>query len=465
MNRNQEYAALLAELEQTPEALEHTVGRALDRQNDSRKKRRLFGIPAGSLAACFLGFMLLVNLFPPFARACGNLPVLRELAKAVAWSPSLSAAVENEYVQPIVGQSQTVNSITATIEYVIVDMKQLNVYYTLESRQYPQLEAESHAVLPGEPGGCSTSSGSFGTPNGELRSARIDFIEREIPETLDFQLKVYAGHSEEEPVAPVPVEEADPFDIPDSEPEYLAEFTFPLELDPTFTAKGELFPVDAVFELDGRTVSITEAEVYPTHMRLNIHTDPDNDAWLTGLDFYMEDETGHQFRPSTNGILSTGMTGGSDDSIIWLDSPYFEGSKSLTLHITRAEWLDKTAPRTRLDLRKGTAENLPEGIRFLKAEEHDRGWVVSFLADIKGEHTVFGLFQHTFWDEAGQAHDITWESSSYGYEDPATGERVDFDSVFTAEYPLENYHGDTAYLEPLFNHVTVFDIPIAIPIR
>lgn len=464
MTRNEEYKALLTELEAVPAALEYTVSRALTREKTSQKKRWAWGISAGSLATCFACFVLLVNLSIPFARACGNVPVLRELAKAVAWSPSLSVAVENDYVQPI-GQSQTIDGITVTVEYVIVDMKQLNIYYTLESRQYPQLEAECHADLPGEPGGYTTSSGSSGTPNGELRSARMDFIERDIPKTLDFQIKVYAGHSGEEPASPAQAEEKDPFAPTGRDPEYLAEFTFPLELDPTFTAKGELFPVDTEFQLDGRTVSITEAEVYPTHMRLNVRTDPNNNAWLTGLEFYMEDERGHQFRPATNGILSTGMTGGSDDSTIWLDSPYFENSQHLTLHITKAEWLDKSAPRVRLDLRQGTAENLPEDIRFLKAEELSGGWIVSFLAGIKGEHTMFGLFQHTFWDEAGQEHDITWESSTYGYEDPATGEQVDADSVFTAEFPLADYHGDTVYLEPLFSHTTQFETPVVIPIK
>lgn len=464
MNRNEEYAALLTELDRTPEALEYTVERALNRKNTSRKKWRFFGIPAGSLAACFLGFMLLVNLFPPFARACGNVPVLRELAKAVAWSPSLSAAVENEYVQPI-GQSQTVNGITATVEYVIVDMKQLNIYYTLDSRQYSQLEADGDVLLPGETGGWSGGSSSYGTSNGELRSFRLDFIELDIPETLNFQLKAYAGRGDAEPAAPVPAGEDDPFSPVSDDPEYLAEFTFTLEFDPQFTAKGEIFPVEAMFELDGRTVSITEAEVYPTHMRLNLRTDPGNNAWLTGLEFYMEDETGHQFRPTTNGLLSSGMTGGSDDSTVWLDSPYFESSRKLTLHITGAEWLAKSAPRVRLDLRQGTAENLPEDVRFLKAEELSGGWIISFVAGIKGEHTMFGLFQHTFWDETGQEYDITQESHTYGYIDRSTGERVDSDSVFTTEFPLAGYHGDTAYLEPLFSSISTFETPITIPIK
>ena len=141
MNRNEEYHALLVELEQSPKELGNTVQKALKRESASRKKRRAWAVFCGSLAACFACFVLLVNLSVPFARACGNIPVLRELAKAVSWSPSLSAAVENEYVQPI-GQSQTENGITATIEYVIVDQKQLHIFFTLDSDDYDNLNAE-----------------------------------------------------------------------------------------------------------------------------------------------------------------------------------------------------------------------------------------------------------------------------------------------------------------------------------
>ena len=62
MNRMDEYTALLAELEQTPEALNDTVSKALNRQNTLQKKRRFLGTSLGGLAACFAAFVLLVNL-------------------------------------------------------------------------------------------------------------------------------------------------------------------------------------------------------------------------------------------------------------------------------------------------------------------------------------------------------------------------------------------------------------------
>ena len=56
MNRNAEYTALLTELEPTPPALEYTVQRAVTRKKASQKKRRLLGVPLGSLGVCSVSY-------------------------------------------------------------------------------------------------------------------------------------------------------------------------------------------------------------------------------------------------------------------------------------------------------------------------------------------------------------------------------------------------------------------------
>lgn len=463
MNRDQEYAALLAELEQTPPGLACSVQKALTRKKHLQRRRRAFGASLAGLAACFGAFVLLVNLSIPFARACGTVPVLRELAKAVAWSPSLSAAVENEYVQPI-SQSQTANGVTATVEYVIVDRKQLNVYYTLRSRECRQLEADAGFQLPDT--GWGGGSGSYGTPNGELREVHMDFIDEDMPAALELELKVYAGHSAGEPEAPgAQVGEEDPFaDHSRDDPDYLAEFTFQLEFDPYFTAQGEIIPVDTRFTLDGQTFTLKEVEVYPTHLRVDIKADPENTAWLKRLHLYLENEHGERFETVTNGITATGEPDGKGVGSLWLDSTFFSRGKHLTLYITGVKWRDKEAPRTQLDLPAVTAENLPEGIRFLNAERHSGGWVVSFVAPLEGENGMYSVFQNA-WDEDGNACDGSRETCTYGYEDSETGDYVYPEGMFTFGMPLPGLEGDTAYLEPWFNRATEFETPIAIPIK
>ena len=64
MNRMDEYTALLAELKQAPEELNHTVNKALDRKGTLQKKRRFFGTSLGGLAGLFAGmFVELTALF------------------------------------------------------------------------------------------------------------------------------------------------------------------------------------------------------------------------------------------------------------------------------------------------------------------------------------------------------------------------------------------------------------------
>ena len=91
MNRNEEYSALLRELEDTPPALEKALPRAR-----ARLRRRRVLQPAASLAGLACCFVLLVNFCAPVAYACSRVPLLRELAAAVTFSPSLSRAVDNE---------------------------------------------------------------------------------------------------------------------------------------------------------------------------------------------------------------------------------------------------------------------------------------------------------------------------------------------------------------------------------
>ena len=129
MNRMEEYQALRATAEQPAAGLEDTLTRARKRL---RRRRAMVLRPLTGLAACFAVFVVLVNFCAPVAYACSKVPGLRELAEAVTFSRSLTDAVNNEYVQPI-DLKQTKNGITASVEYLIVDQKQVNVFFRNDS--------------------------------------------------------------------------------------------------------------------------------------------------------------------------------------------------------------------------------------------------------------------------------------------------------------------------------------------
>ena len=450
MNRNEEYNALLAELEQVPKQIDNTVEQAMQRLITSQKKRRGWVISCASLAACFACFVLLVNLSVPFARACGSIPVLRELAKAVSWSPSLSAAVENEYVQPI-GQSQTENGITATIEYVIVDQKQLHIFFTLDSDDYDNLNAEMPRYETEQV--CSTIGSSWNQPPGTLLDFTLDYGDHNVPDslTMTFGVTTYveSDWSAEAPVQSYEDEMLEP--VEEEEPDYLAEFTFDLEFDPEFTAKGEVIPVNQTFSLDGQTLTVTEVEVYPTHVRVNVADDPNNTAWLKSLAFYLENEDGERFEPISNGISATGGEDSPAYVSFRLESPYFADSEHLTLHVTGSEWLDKDMERVRVDLAHRTAERLPEGVTFQSAEKWDGGWVLTFRVKQREENHSYQVWHSTFYDETGNP-----------YEASRRGTTTDDSGYFEEMLPLPGYWEDVVWLQPTYSHTTTESILIPI---
>lgn len=452
MNRNEEYQALLQELEPISNALETTVERAMKREKASRIKRFCYR-PAVSLAACFAAFVMLVNVFPTFARACEDIPILGDLAKAVTWSPSLTAAVENEYVQPI-GKSQTVNGITATIQYLIVDQKQVNIFFTLQG-DYENLTGEMPEFIPEQR--CGTSVNDFREPPGSLLRYTLDYGDEDVPngfamtfgvtthEETDFEERAPEQSWEDEVLRPNEVRK----------PEILAEFSFDLEFDPNFTAKGEIIPVNTSFDLDGQTLTVTEAEVYPTHARVKIQGAEENTAWLKGVQFYMENEKGQIFEPISNGVSAMGDPDSPAMLSFHLESPYFAESKHLTLHITQVEWLDKELDRVRIDLNRGYMDRKIEGVRVFSADHREGGWLLSLEVKRIKENHSFSVFSSTYYDAQGNEYHMDSQASSSG-ETP---------EYFREELPLKGYHENAVWLVPLHSHRTNCSPSITVPIK
>ena len=481
MSRNEEYNALLKELENTPPQLEYAAQRALARKKTSQKRKQLFGVPMGGLAICFTAFVLLVNLFPPFAAACEDVPLLGALAEAVRWSPSLSAAVEHDYVQPV-EQSQSADGVTASVEYLIVDRKQVSIFYSLDTdRDISHLDADYDIRLPGDLHGYHSTTGSYGLENGALRRIDVNFVDIDVPETLELELQVYDSTDNWEPGAE-PEEAVGDYgdemlsDQRQSEKLYLAEFTFPLSFDPEFTAQGTAVPVNQTFRLDGQRFTLTEAGVYPTHLRVNIDDDVGNTAWLKGLSLYLENEYGERFESCVNGISASGDSDGEGCGTFWLDSPFFSQGEHLTLCITGAEWLDKDRESIRVDLTEKTGENLPTGVRLEWAERRENGWLVSFSAPYRwGNTTLYQIWGHTYHDGEGREYEfgsrsVTTTPMVLG---ALSGEALEAHEADAAEnrdryfesFALKGYQEDQVWLEPAWTRVTAYKQPVKITIK
>lgn len=454
MNRMEEYRTLMEELSRTPPALETTLDRAAAKQR--RKTKRLIRSLAG-MAACFAIFVLLVNFCAPVAYACSLVPGLRELAAAVTFSPSLTSAVENEYVQTM-DLEQTQNGITARVEYLIVDQKQVNVFYRLDSEIYKQLAADPEILTADglRPASCGYSTNGYGVENGELCNLSIDFVDGSVPDSLVIRLDVYsnAPTGQEVPVDSIFA------DIPEGPVHYLAAFEFLLEFDPQFTAAGKIIPVNETVLLEGQRITIRNVELYPSHIRVEVAEAEDNTAWLKGLNFYIETDRGMQFEPVANGIVSTGSPDTPSMVSYRAESTYFYEAEHLRLVITGAKWLRKDMETTYLNLRTGQSGPLPEGAAFESAERQGTDWVVTFQAAWEEGEPMYQLFGHEFFDADGNAYEINMWSSTYG-EPEESGEIT----YFLDQFPLKNYPYEEVWLSPHFSHNWTAETPVTIIVQ
>ena len=459
MNRKNEFETMIEELNRCAPGLEATLDRAYKKKR--KKTTQLIVRPLAGLAACFAIFVLLVNFCAPVAYACSRIPGLRELAEAVTFSRSLTDAVENEYVQPM-DLSQTENDITAEIAYLIVDQKQVNVFYRLDSKKYESLEADPEVLnVDGvRPASCGYSNTGFGTENGELRCLSIDFVDNNVPDSLRIKLDVYTNGIRDEHVAPEQSVDDIYSDDPYEEPDYLAHFDFLLEFDPKFTATGKVFPVNQTVILEGQAITITEIEVYPTHMRVDIAESEDNTAWLKGLEFYIETDWGMRFEPGANGIISTGSTNSPSMVSYRAESTYFYEADRLKLVITGAKWLRKDMETTYLNLITGEHGELPEGASFDSARKHGDGWIVKFRAEKSEGTPMHQLFGHLFYDANGNEYEINQWSSMYG--DPDEDGNITF---FYDEFPLLHFTDDEVWLSPHYSHYWIAEDLIIITVQ
>lgn len=465
MDRRKEYLLLRQELDDMPQALEQTMARAMKKYKRKRYQHMMQSI-AGLACMVAVMFVILVNTFPSFAYACGRVPLLRELAQAVAFSPSLTAAVDNQYVQPI-EQEQHLDDVTARVEYVIVDQKQVNVFYTLNSSKYQALEAQ--ITLTDENGeklkgyGIFYSGGSYGKENGELHSCTIDFMDTPVPQRLRLTMAVHDHGSWEKTETVQSLEEdlLSDKDLSAEEGLFLGEMTFDLAFDPIYTAQGETIDVGQTVLIDNQKLTVTTAEIYPTHIRINFADDVDNTAWLTNLSFYLEDEKGNRFSAISNGISATGSLDSPMMISHRLESSYFANSEHLKLYITKVKWLEKDRQRVRLDLAHTTADNLPQGVRFVRAEQYQGGWVLTFWVKLDEPHHFYAVWQRDYYDEDGKLYGINQERSNIimAEDDPSA------EGYFEAIIPLQNYTQDSVYLSPTFSQVVDVEPAVCIEIK
>ena len=265
MNRMDEFKALQQELSETPPELTDTIARAKQRAKQRTWIHHMIGMPLSSLAACFMVFVLLVNFCTPFASACSNIPALKALAEAVTFNPSLQQTLEHDYHQDI-GISKTIGDITVSVDTVIVDQKQLNIFYRITSKTYTSFDYRSKIYASdGSPLKNSFYSSGGNPKNGEIQTATLVFPGKEtMPQQIQFSLKIECANTEDSSGWDSKWDSLDPEKY---------TFVFDLSLNEASIQRGERYEINEWVTLNQQRIYIECSEIYPAHIRIYLQDD------------------------------------------------------------------------------------------------------------------------------------------------------------------------------------------------
>ena len=383
MKRNEAWEDLLNQAEQIPDELETRLNRTIARA-ERREKRRRWLKPLIGVTGTAAAFVLLVNSSVTFALAASRVPIVRELVEAVAFDPSLKAAVAHDYVQ-LVGDTYTQDGVTVTVEYLIADPMNVSVFYSLSDEQGRDLELIPHLQdTAGNALPVSMTFGEEGMEKNEGEKGLFDTLRTYLGlDKVQKTLYTWRLHATEEGVIQTQMQlhvevrtqeiwqDADMYEMDEREsqdtPAVLFTLDIPITIEPQFLQSGKIFPVGQTADVLGQKLTIDEIEVYPSNTRITWHTDPENDAWLTYLPFYLTDEDGNRVDGIRNGVSGTGNDRDYGGGAIWLDSAWYDTAEHLTVHLDDAAIVPKDQDTVLLQA-DGQLTGLPDYIEQVEAE-------------------------------------------------------------------------------------------------
>ena len=383
MKRNEAWEDLLTQAEQIPEELETRLNQTIARA-ERREKRRRWPKPLIGVTGTAAAFVLLVNSSVTFALAASRVPIVRELVEVVAFDPSLKAAVAHDYVQ-LVGDTYTQDGVTVTIEYLIADPMNVSVFYSLSDEQGRELELVPDLFdANGNSLSVSVSFGEERIERNESEKGLFETIRGYLGlDKVQKTLYTWRLHASKEGVIQTQMQlhvevrtqeiwqDADMYEMDEREsqdtPAVLFTLDIPITIEPQFLQSGKIFPVGQTADVLGQKLTIDEIEVYPSNTRITWHTDPENDAWLTYLPFYLTDEDGNRVDGIRNGVSGTGNDRDYGGGAIWLDSAWYDTAEHLTVHLDDAAIVPKDQDTVLLQA-DGQLTGLPDYIEQVEAE-------------------------------------------------------------------------------------------------
>ena len=466
MNRSEELQELQQELEQTPLELQYLAAKAITKAKKQKRRSFLWKTPVVSFCSAVLVFILLVNLFPAVALAMSNIPILKNLVYAVSLDPSLKLAVENDYYQ-VVGESQTQEDVTVTVEYMIVDASHISLFFKVDA----PVKAGTYFYDFTDSGKTSSHAAVFCDTMyevGKLEELKLDYVDgNPVPDEIIFTAIVNKDEgfkewkeamitSTEDSVTP----NVTPVVTPNNSNESTGQnyrFRFVLHPDVKFTHMVKSYPINQSMEIEGQKITFEKLEVYPSQIKLYLDCDKNNNAVIQYLNIYFKGDDGKIYDTPKNGLSASGTIDSDDIGALYFESSYFKNTNSLTMYITGITSIEKDKQYGEINYSQRTITNLPKDVSIKSMELKDSTLYFTLVAHTNVPGSTFNLISSNYYDTDENQYNLgSWTCG----QDTSTDEYT-----FNSNYHIDHYEDGKYLVKWSYQEEQVLEKPIKLVIK
>ncbi|WP_313893108.1 DUF4179 domain-containing protein [Psychrobacillus sp.] len=366
-----EYKKLTGELEAISipkEALSQARLQGIKKVHDKKKFRTRSLKQLVVIAAILCVFVTSIRVSPVFAATVAKIPVLSSLVEMIAYDKGVEDIFKNYYYEEL-NIVDTKNNLTFTLLGVIADESGMVLSYRLEAPyDISNLNTKDINVVQNDlPIQMAIGYGWYGKENTNIVEDKIEItasegINYDHPNfRLDFTL----------------------------EDEHETTFSIPFILKKDI-AKSKLYEINKEVEIDDQTIIIQSLKISPLRAEVKLALDQANAMQILQFgELKLLDEKGEEW-----GKIANGSTGFGDlrkgKGSYFIQSNYFRGPRSLTLHIGKVEALPKGQDYVEIDFENKEVVSVPD-LTPLDIEIKDSS-TVSFTYPESKENHINELF-------------------------------------------------------------------------
>ena len=474
----QEYQNRFQELNQAIAPSEHLLLQTRQRMENARPWKWIPRVQkAAAVAVCtVLLFTGAVNLSPAFAQAAAKVPIMRELVLAVAFDPSMKAAIEHNYVQ-LIKQTVEDNGYQIDVEYLVADPRNLTVYYKMAEITNQNTEGHENYQfdfnLLAADGSELKCGATWDYPLSEeekqaLNEVKFHFtgedtlpdqvivqliVEKPLPFSDEEQKKIEAGRELSGTANAIAH-----FEEPQPEYEKVACMKIPLAIDQNSLFNVRTIELNRTVKLEGQNIIFDKVEIYPTQVRILWHPDEHNTHLIDGMKIALQSREHGRWEGISNGVSGIGMLG--EPQQIWLESSWFDYETEYQLAIERYALIPKAQQTVTYDYDANTFTNLPDYARLVEAVPCDTGLFMQFEFKSTDEVVHGEVLRHESVTQSGSGTGHVIFGGMNNEEDEKDGIYW-----FYNQFIVTGYEDGPIRFEVTWAPPKVLDEPVIVPLK